>query len=341
MPKCKSLDEVFGRITDLQNKYLEYEEVRQLKYEGIEKKADILRVVPIELQQRLQLEIDDLDDIKYDNLIMKIHNYIRSMGKGRANMDIGGLDEKEDYKEQDREQRKEEPAEYREEYEELNYMGGKGGKGDKGNIGNGGKGGKGFRGKCWYCEKPGHRADECWNNPDAKGKGKGKGSKGEYPQNKGEWGQGKGKGSWGPAYGGKGWPGKGIKAIDNHPYWDPQWGYIQDLGCIEIKTANTPTKEETIENLSISIGEKGRGYSISSGPTSAEETIEAEKEIVPEVPKEELKFTRVTNNKKKKNKKTRFCDKHASGCGCCEVLVNGTFIKQDAALCPVNHDAGT
>eukprot|EP00973_Karenia_brevis_P003658 506920-Karenia_brevis.AAC.1 len=26
MPKCKTLDEVFGRITDLQKKYLEYEE---------------------------------------------------------------------------------------------------------------------------------------------------------------------------------------------------------------------------------------------------------------------------------------------------------------------------
>eukprot|EP00973_Karenia_brevis_P084216 11686491-Karenia_brevis.AAC.1 len=61
MPRCKILDEVFGRITDLQKKYLEYEEVRETTYQEIAKKADILRVVPTELQQRLQLEIDDLD----------------------------------------------------------------------------------------------------------------------------------------------------------------------------------------------------------------------------------------------------------------------------------------
>eukprot|EP00973_Karenia_brevis_P054060 7508825-Karenia_brevis.AAC.1 len=81
-------------------------------------------------------------------------------------------------------------------------MGGKGGKGNKGNTGDGGKGGKGFRGKCWYCDKPGHRADECWDNPE-KGKAKGKGNtyKGEYPQGKG--GRYQGKGSWGPAYQGK------------------------------------------------------------------------------------------------------------------------------------------
>eukprot|EP00973_Karenia_brevis_P023796 3280613-Karenia_brevis.AAC.1 len=70
----------------------------------------------MELQQRLQLEIDDLDNIEYDKLIIKIHNYIRSMGKGRAHMDIGGLEEGEEQKEQDREQRKEEPADQNEEY---------------------------------------------------------------------------------------------------------------------------------------------------------------------------------------------------------------------------------
>eukprot|EP00973_Karenia_brevis_P086604 12009854-Karenia_brevis.AAC.1 len=60
---------------------------------------------------------------------------------------------------------------------------GKGEKGDKGK----GKGGK-FEGYCNYCWTYGHRASDCFKNPDAKGAGKGKGKdKGFQNQQKGTW----------------------------------------------------------------------------------------------------------------------------------------------------------
>eukprot|EP00973_Karenia_brevis_P009429 1273105-Karenia_brevis.AAC.1 len=127
-------------------------------------------------------------------------------------------------------------------------MGGKGGKGEKGDTGKGGKSGKGFLGKCWYCDKPGHRANDCWHNPEkGKGKGKGKASKGEHAPAKGGWGQG--KGGWGPAQGGKGWLGKGISGVENHPYWDYQYEYVQDLGCIDLKMSNQKAQEEIVPEV--------------------------------------------------------------------------------------------
>jgi hypothetical protein len=88
----------------------------------------------------------------------------------------------------------EEPEEWTEEYQGIWYTGyakgnpkgwskGKGntwsdkgqGKGNKGQSKGDGKGKSKFEGNCYYCEKPGHRANECWARAAAGQKGKGKG----------------------------------------------------------------------------------------------------------------------------------------------------------------------
>eukprot|EP00973_Karenia_brevis_P052067 7231973-Karenia_brevis.AAC.1 len=62
--KCTKLEEVLSRINELEKLYIEYQEIRGKEYDEIERKADILRVVPKDLAQRLQLDIDDWDEIE-------------------------------------------------------------------------------------------------------------------------------------------------------------------------------------------------------------------------------------------------------------------------------------
>eukprot|EP00973_Karenia_brevis_P081802 11340391-Karenia_brevis.AAC.1 len=55
--KVKNIDEVNTKLTELETLYIEYREVRGEEYGEIERKADILRIVPTDLALRLQLEI--------------------------------------------------------------------------------------------------------------------------------------------------------------------------------------------------------------------------------------------------------------------------------------------
>eukprot|EP00973_Karenia_brevis_P043228 5988939-Karenia_brevis.AAC.1 len=73
---------------------MEYFDIRGEQYSDIERKANIPRIAPEELQQRLQLDIDDWDNIQMSVVLGKINNYIRSMSTGQANMDINAIDEK-------------------------------------------------------------------------------------------------------------------------------------------------------------------------------------------------------------------------------------------------------
>eukprot|EP00973_Karenia_brevis_P029063 4009745-Karenia_brevis.AAC.1 len=62
VPKSKNLDEVNPKLTELEKLYNDYFEARGERYGDIERKADILRIVPLELQQKLQLDIQDMDN---------------------------------------------------------------------------------------------------------------------------------------------------------------------------------------------------------------------------------------------------------------------------------------
>eukprot|EP00973_Karenia_brevis_P034548 4765767-Karenia_brevis.AAC.1 len=156
VPKCKTLDEMLPRMSELDKLYMEYFEIRGEQYNDIERKANLLRIAPKELQQRLQLDVDDWDNVEMSIVIGKINNYIRSMSTGQANMDINAVDEKPiDEKNVDGAGE----DEYNKEWEngnDLNYMG-KGGKGDKGKGKGKGEGkGKGIKGNCWGCGQQGH-----------------------------------------------------------------------------------------------------------------------------------------------------------------------------------------
>eukprot|EP00973_Karenia_brevis_P048786 6766629-Karenia_brevis.AAC.1 len=119
----------------------------------------------------------------------KINNYIRSMSTGNAAMDLSAVDEKADDDKENSQNAEENKSDDWPNATDLNYMGkdgqrkGKGEKGDKG----GGKGGR-FEGYCNYCWIYGHKAAECFKNPNAKGSQKGKGKdKGSQYQQKGSW----------------------------------------------------------------------------------------------------------------------------------------------------------
>ena len=139
--KAKSLDEVNSKMTELQTLYNDYYDVRNEQYGEIERKADILRIVPLALQQRLQLDIEDIDKEPIQTLHNKVQNYIRNKSNGTAKLDISAVEEEgkkeaqQDYKPQEEEYQEEEQYS-----EDLSYMGSKGkGKGK----------GKGIKGKCW------------------------------------------------------------------------------------------------------------------------------------------------------------------------------------------------
>ena len=206
--KCKNLDEIMSRINDLEKLYIECNEVRGKEYDSIERKADILRIAPKELQQRLQLDIDNWDEIALSTVLSKVNNYIRSMSTGRANMDLSTLDTKTG-DEEGKEPRQEEDATESDPYG-LSYIGGKGGKsGGKGGKGDDRKDNKKSDGYCNQCWKCGHKAADCFSNPKIKGKGKGKdgaGGKGGYPS------QNPYRNQWGPAKGKS--KGKGISGLE-------------------------------------------------------------------------------------------------------------------------------
>ena len=129
-----------------------------------------------------------------------------------------------------------------------------------------GKGkGKGYTGSCFYCQQPGHRANECLKKtadlkakglgreaPGYKGKGYG-GGKGGYPKggydqsySSGQWwakGSTKGKGKGNPPWQGKGgnpwqgkggWQGKGMNSLAMPEYqgWQQGWP-MPALGSIQ------------------------------------------------------------------------------------------------------------
>ena len=93
-PEIAKLEEVLSRINDLEKLYIEYQEIRGKPYDEIERKADILRTVPKELQQRLQLDIDDWDGVEVAVVLAKVNHYIRSMTTGRVAMDLSSISDR-------------------------------------------------------------------------------------------------------------------------------------------------------------------------------------------------------------------------------------------------------
>eukprot|EP00973_Karenia_brevis_P063812 8870846-Karenia_brevis.AAC.1 len=104
-------------------------------------------MVPQDLNSRLVLEIDDMDAASSKEVLIKVHNYVRTMSAGSAKMDLNSVEEEADAKKEE-EQSPESPNKDEESmktsYEAfLNFMG-KGG--DK--MRNKGEG-KGIKGDCW------------------------------------------------------------------------------------------------------------------------------------------------------------------------------------------------
>ena len=158
--QAKNTDEIYGKVNQLSQLYIEYEkhteeikdstgrilENRQLKYHEVFKKSDLLRVVPEEVNRFLKRDGVDLETEAYQSLLDRVHTYIRNNGKGQAEMDINNILTKEDPEEGEKSSAKiiednEKDYEATDDYVwgETNYMGEKGSKG-KGYF----KGGKGY-----------------------------------------------------------------------------------------------------------------------------------------------------------------------------------------------------
>ena len=133
--RCKTIEDVLPKLTELETLYIEYQDISDKPYDDIEKKADILRIVPVDLQQRLNLDIDDWDDIEYALVLSKVNNYIRSMTKGKANMDIGNVEPASE--DQQPSEAQSEEDHYKSNVYDLSYMGGTKGKGDNADKGSG------------------------------------------------------------------------------------------------------------------------------------------------------------------------------------------------------------
>ena len=89
----------------------------------------------------MNLDIDDWDDIEYALVLSKVNNYIRSMTKGKANMDIGNVEPASEDQQPSEAQAEEDN--YKSNMYDLSYMGGTKGKGDNADKGSGkGKGKK-------------------------------------------------------------------------------------------------------------------------------------------------------------------------------------------------------
>ena len=258
--QAKNVGEIYGKINQLSQLYLEYEkhseeikdangkvmEERQLKYHEVFKKSDLLRVVPEEVNKFLKRDGIDLETEAYQSLLDRVQTYIRNNSKGQADMDLNNFDIKGDEGESDEKSSDQGPHEYENNYNadegddwgQANYMGEKGGKG-KGY----GKGGKGHEGK-------GYPRDGGFKGKGDKGFGKGEYFNGECGFC-GKWGHKrsqcrsltsvmKGKGKGYPMYGAKGYgkgytdqkgKGKGVynlgssSAYAQHPqsYQHSQW----------------------------------------------------------------------------------------------------------------------
>ena len=154
----------------------EYEARGQPKPSDEILRAVLLQLVPENLEEHLELNIQRFDT--YSKMRAEVISFLEQK-VSKSLIDDGGAAPME-----------------------LDYVGGKG-KGKKGKD----KGGSVKT--CYYCNKPGHLAKDCWQNP----KGKGKNSHGN-PSNKGKGDhKGKGKGSKGTKAQGKG---KGQKSGKNH-----------------------------------------------------------------------------------------------------------------------------
>ena len=154
----------------------EYEARRQPKPSDEILRAVLFQLVPENLEEHLELNIQRFDT--YSKMRAEVISFSEQK-VSKSLIDDGGAAPME-----------------------LDYVGGKG-KGKKGKD----KGGS-VR-TCYYCNKPGHLAKDCWQNP----KGKGKNSQGSS-SNKGKGDhKGKGKGSKGTKAQGKG---KGQKSGKNH-----------------------------------------------------------------------------------------------------------------------------
>eukprot|EP00973_Karenia_brevis_P083268 11546363-Karenia_brevis.AAC.1 len=71
IPKSKTLDEVFGKLLQLEKLYLEYVDSGGKEYTDTDRKVDILRVVPQELNSKLLMEFDDMDEASSKDLLTK------------------------------------------------------------------------------------------------------------------------------------------------------------------------------------------------------------------------------------------------------------------------------
>eukprot|EP00973_Karenia_brevis_P060372 8400840-Karenia_brevis.AAC.1 len=99
------------------------------RYRETEKKADILRILPEDIAQKLRIDIGDIDEINYESMLAKVNNYVRNLTGGNASMDIGSLDhpKPQDGKSDKEEERGPEDGKDQQEWPEqdMNYTGDK------------------------------------------------------------------------------------------------------------------------------------------------------------------------------------------------------------------------
>eukprot|EP00973_Karenia_brevis_P087077 12075608-Karenia_brevis.AAC.1 len=76
--RSKKIEEVFSKIVALEKLYREFNDTCKPGelYRETEKKADMLRIVPEEIAQKLRIDIDNIDEINYEPMLAKINNYV-------------------------------------------------------------------------------------------------------------------------------------------------------------------------------------------------------------------------------------------------------------------------
>ena len=167
-PPRATMSTLRGGIDRFEADVAEYEARGQPKPSDEVLRAVLLQLVPENLEEHLELNIQRFDT--YSKMRAEVISFLEQK-VSKSLIDDGGAASME-----------------------LDYVGGKG-KGKKGKD----KGGSVKT--CYYCNKPGHLAKDCWQNPKGKGKnsqgsssnkskgdpkGKGKGSKGAKAQGKGK-----------------------------------------------------------------------------------------------------------------------------------------------------------
>ena len=201
----------------------EYEARGQPKPSDEILRAVLLQLVPENLEEHLELNIQRFDT--YSKMRAEVISFLEQK-VSKSLIDDGGAAPME-----------------------LDYVGGKG-KGKKGKD----KGGS-VR-TCYYCNKPGHLAKDCWQNPKGKGKNgqgsssnKGKGDhKGRGKGSKGTKAQGKGKGQ----KSGKNQAMEGDEPEGEHLAEGEEWADYQNQ---EDWPDNEATYEEPGEQGAICVGE--------------------------------------------------------------------------------------